>query len=81
MIEKIWSKKFENYDEDFNNMSDKLWEVWIRERDDKGIGNYHHIHAFQRRFGCKIVLSEDGSWIGLKFKNKGEYMLFILEWS
>jgi hypothetical protein len=45
--------------------------------------NCYDIDIWQKRFHCKILRKDDNSefrWTHIEFENKGEYMLFLLEW-
>jgi hypothetical protein len=75
MIRKIWNADSPNYDNQFDKASDNLWDVWREE-----CGDVRNRKKFIERFGYKLFV-DSGSWDGLIFRNKGHYMLFLLEWS
>jgi hypothetical protein len=80
MIRKIWVERLPNYDRTFDLASDNLWAVW-KEEMAKSIISPKNTSAFKKRFNYKPIVNINGGWEGLIFKNKAEYMLFLLEWS
>ena len=83
MIKKYWEIEHPKYDAHFDNVSDNAWEVWRLERVERVVGTLKDRIAWQKRFHCTPILknNDQGSWSGLKFKNKADYVLFLLEWS
>ena len=79
MIRKYWMLDHPKYDAHFDKVSDNAWKVWKQEQ------TYEKLHdnvAWRERFGCdQLVGDKLDSWVGLKFKNKAHYVLFLLEWS
>ena len=85
MIEKIWNMKNNErgYDAIFEDASQKLWNDWVEERNKEKYAKFDAVQ-WEKKFRCSPIVAEhpiDGQiWIGLRFKDEGEYMLFLLEW-
>ena len=80
MIEKIWDKNLPTYDKNFDLISDQVWDVWREECNTKP-AYIRDSKKFTERFSYKPIIDEGNTWKGLRFRNKGHYLLFLLEWS
>jgi hypothetical protein len=81
MIEKIWDKNLPDYDKNFDLISDNIWDAWREECNSKPLDLHNDAVKFERRFSYKPIIGESKNWKGLRFRNEGHYMLFLLEWA
>jgi hypothetical protein len=79
MIKKSWLIESKYYDSLFDVAVNNAWKVWQEE-----IQYYNVLDApeWLKRFNCKPVLNENSkTWNAMIFKNKADYVLFMMEWS
>ena len=88
MYKKYWNSDLPEYDEQFDRVSDNLWSYWknlVFENPSLFKTNttfpYKNAEVFYKTFGFKPILNKNRQFDGLEFKNKAQYMLFLMEWS
>ena len=85
MIEKFWNlrEKDRNYDAIFQEAAGKMWGVWVEERNKEKYDLFDEV-KWEKLFRCSPIVADRQNdsriWTGLRFKDEGEYMLFLLEW-
>lgn len=79
---KPYRASLDNYN-NFYRVWTTAWLSWYNERKP----DYEIVRKpdeWQKRFGSRVI-TKDGEpnsrWVSIEFKTKGDYLLFMLEWS